>query len=85
MVQKRKKAMPGKRKSRADIQAMTEEERAAYEARREAAQAPKDAYLVYSMNGDGALEIHAATRDANEVLKMTSGQVEKKYQHFMIK
>ena len=76
--------MPGKRKSRADVQAMTEAERESYEARRQAAQAPKDAYLVYTLNGEG-LEIHAATRDANEVLKMTSGQVDKKYQHFMIK
>lgn len=76
--------MAGKRK-KVDLSAMTPEERAAYEARRAAAAAPRDAYLVYSVDEGGNLTIHTATRDANEVLKQTAGQVEKKYAAFKIK
>jgi len=77
--------MAGKRRSRIDVNTLSPEEREKYEARLELQRAPKDAYLIYSVGEDGDLEIHSATRDANEVLKQTSGQVEKKYQHFLIK
>lgn len=73
------------RKTKKDLAAMTPEDREAYEKRLAAARAPRDAYLVYSINEDGTLAIHSATRDPNEVLRETAGQTEKKYAAFQIK
>ena len=73
------------RKTRQELNAMSAEEKEAYEKRLAAQRAPRDAYIVYSVNEDGTVAIHSATRDPNEVLRETAGQTEKKYAAFKIK
>ncbi|MBU2051493.1 MAG: hypothetical protein KKH61_21290 [Gammaproteobacteria bacterium] len=45
---------------------------------------PRPAYLVYSLDENGDLVIHSATRKADEVLAETAGQSVKKYARFEI-
>lgn len=44
----------------------------------------RPAYIVYTVNEDGTLTIHSATRKAEAVLADTAGQTEKKYARFML-
>lgn len=68
---------------------MTPEERAKYEKRKQQQRGPRPAFLVYRLitddNGRTALEIVAATRDATEVLQMTTKDRSLEYAAFEIK
>lgn len=73
------------RKTAKDLTKMSDEERAKYEAAREAARAPKPAYLAYTVNEDGSLNIDLVTRSAEEVLAAVDSNRDLKYQRFMVK
>lgn len=73
------------KKNKVDTSTMSPEDKAAYEKRLEAARSPKPAYLGYTVNEDGSLNISVATRSAEEVLKAVDQNKELKYQRFMIK
>lgn len=73
------------RKTKADVNQMSDEDRAKYEARLEASRAPKPAYIAYTINDDGSLNVGLTTRSAEEVLKAVDENRELKYQRIMIK
>lgn len=73
------------RKTKADLKAMSPEEREAYERRLEAARAPKPAYIAYTINEDGSLNVALTTRSAEEVLAAVDQNRDLKYQRIMVK
>lgn len=73
------------RKTKADLKAMSPEEREAYEKRLEAARAPKPAYIAYTINEDGSLNVSLTTRSAEEVLAAVDQNRDLKYQRIMVK
>jgi hypothetical protein len=73
------------RKTQKDLSKMTPEDRAAYEAKLEASRAPRPAYLAYTLNGDGKINVALTTRSAEEVLKAVDENRELKYQRIMVK
>lgn len=73
------------RKTKKDLMAMSPEEREAYEKRLEQARAPKPAYLAYTINDDGSLNVSLTTRSAEEVLAAVDQNRDLKYQRIMIK
>lgn len=73
------------RKTAKDLKAMSPEEREAYEKRLEAARAPKPAYIAYTINEDGSLNVALTTRSAEEVLAAVDQNRDLKYQRIMVK
>ena len=73
------------RKSQKDLSKMTPEERAAYEERLEKQRAPKPAYIAYTVNEDGTLNVALTTRSAEEVLAAVDQNRDLKYQRIMVK
>lgn len=73
------------KKTRKDINAMSPEDREAYEKRLEAARAPRPAYVAYTINEDGSLNVSLTTRSAEEVLAAVDADRSLKYQRIMIK
>lgn len=60
---------------------MTAEQLASYEK----ARGPRPAYIAYTVNGDGTIEVGAITRSAEEVLAAVDQNRELKYVRIMIK
>lgn len=73
------------RKNTVDKSKMTPEERQKYEARLAASREPKAAYLAYTVNENGTIEIGEVTRSAEEILAAVDKNRELKYARFMIK
>lgn len=73
------------RKTKVDVSKMTPEDRAAYEAKLEAARAPRPAYLAYTVNEDQTLNVSLTTRSAEEVLAAVDKNRDLKYQRIMVK
>lgn len=73
------------RKTKTDLTKMSPEDLEKYNARLEAARAPKPAYLAYTVNEDQSLNIGLVTRSAEEVLAAVDQNRELKYQRFMVK
>lgn len=73
------------KKNKADLEAMSPEEREAYQKRIEAARAPRPAYVAYKLNEDGTIDIKLATRSAEEVLAAVDADRELKYARTLIK
>lgn len=60
---------------------MTPEEKAEHDKRN----APKPAYIVYLVNGDGSIDIKLISRDSDEVLAAVDADRSLRYQRFLIK
>lgn len=80
------------KRSKVDTSKMTPEEREAYEKRREAARAPKPAYLVYNVvDGEGntipnaTITVGEVTRSAEEALTVIDGDKSLKYARILLK
>lgn len=73
------------RKTKADLKAMSPEDRKAYEEKLEAARAPRPAYLAYRSLENGDFEVALTTRSAEEVLKAVDEDRDLKYKRIMIK
>lgn len=73
------------RKTKVDTSTMSAEEKAAYEKRLEAQRAPRPAYVAYTVNEDGTLNVALTTRSAEEVLAAVDENRDLKYQRIMIK
>lgn len=73
------------KKTKADLEAMTAEERAAYEKRNEAARAPRPAYITYTVNEDGSINVHSTSRVAEDVLAAVDADRSLKYARILIK
>lgn len=75
--------MAGRKK--ADLSKMTPEERAEYTKKLEAARAPRPAYLAYTTNEDGTINVGTVTRSAEEILKAVDENRDLKYTRIMVK
>lgn len=75
--------MAGRKK--VDVSKMSPEDRAAYEKRLEAARAPKPAYLAYTVNEDGTINVGTVTRSAEEILAAVDEDRSLKYTRIMVK
>lgn len=69
------------RKTKTDINAMTAEEKAKYEA----ARAPRPAYLAYTVNEDMTINVGTVTRSAEEILAAVDADRSLKYTRILVK
>lgn len=73
------------KKNAVDKSKLSPTELAAYEKRLEAARSPRPAYIAYTVDEAGNLEIHSVTRVAEEILQIVDANRDLKYKRFEIK